>query len=192
MRRCIILLFFVVLMGGNVFAQRTSVIDDNAKVAVLWVVQSMKENLKLSDEQASAFKSMVEEKQAKGEDLIRYDQEQLARILTPDQLSKIKNENAIQQKSFRDEMARNVLNSIATASEVYAKVHNGKYPVGIASLTNATPPYLSSSRCGTTSDGYTFTCTFTSTDYMIQATPVAVGVSGTTTYTVKTGGFVTP
>ena len=94
--------------------------------------------------------------------------------------------------SANDALAKATLRSISTASEAYATANNGNYPLNIASLTTATPPYLNSNYCAATISGYTYACGMASTGYTNTATPATVGTTGTTTYTISTGGVLTP
>ncbi|MBF0489201.1 MAG: prepilin-type N-terminal cleavage/methylation domain-containing protein [Candidatus Omnitrophica bacterium] len=94
--------------------------------------------------------------------------------------------------SSNDALAKATLRAISTASESFASANNSTYPNNETSLTGASPAFLNSSYCGATISGYTFACTFSSTGYSITATPVSVGTSGTTTYTITTGGVLTP
>ncbi|MBI3601710.1 MAG: hypothetical protein HY209_02290 [Candidatus Omnitrophica bacterium] len=94
--------------------------------------------------------------------------------------------------SANDALAKATIRSISTASESYGTANNGNYPTSITSLTGATPPYLNQAYCGTTVSGYDFVCTFNVASYTVTATPVTVGTSGTTTYTISTGGVLTP
>jgi type IV pilus assembly protein PilA len=94
--------------------------------------------------------------------------------------------------SANDALAKATIRSISTASESYATANNGNYPTAITSLTSATPPYLNTAYCGATMSGYVYTCTLAAGSYTVSATPVTVGTSGTTTYTVTTGGVLTP
>ena len=95
--------------------------------------------------------------------------------------------------SANDALAKSTLRSISTASETFASSNSsGNYPGNESSLTGATPPYLSKAYCGKVSSGYTFGCTFSAGAYTVTATPATVGTSGTTTYTVSTGGVLTP
>ena len=94
--------------------------------------------------------------------------------------------------SANDAMARATLRSLSTASESFATASSGNYPLNITSLTGATPAYLNSAYCGATISGYAFVCTFASGSYTYTATPTTVGTSGTTTYTITTGGILTP
>lgn len=94
--------------------------------------------------------------------------------------------------SANDALAKSTLRTLSTASETYSTANSGNYPGAITSLTGATPPYINSAYCGTTASGYTFTCAFGSGAYTFTAAPTAVGTSGTTTYTMTTGGILTP
>ncbi len=95
--------------------------------------------------------------------------------------------------SANDALAKSTLRSISTASETFASSNSsGNYPGNETSLTGATPPYLSKPYCGSVSSGYTLACTFAAGAYSVTATPVTVGTSGTTTYTISTGGVLTP
>ncbi len=94
--------------------------------------------------------------------------------------------------SANDALAKGTLRSLSTASETFATSSSGNYPGAITSLTGATPPYITTNYCGATLSGYTYDCTFAAGGYTIVATPVTVGTSGTTTYTISTGAVLTP
>lgn len=94
--------------------------------------------------------------------------------------------------SANDALAKSTLRSLSTASETFATANTGNYPSDITSLTGATPPYIQVPYCGATNSGFTFTCTNTTGAYTFVATPVTVGTSGTTTWTISTGGVLTP
>ncbi len=94
--------------------------------------------------------------------------------------------------SANDALAKATIRSISTASESYATANSGNYPLAITSLTGATPAYLNSEYCAKTISGYLYSCTFAVASYTVAATPVTVGTSGTTTYTIATGGVLTP
>ena len=95
--------------------------------------------------------------------------------------------------SANDALAKGTLRTLSSSSETYATAQNGNYPLAIASLTGATPPYVNGAGyCGTTVSGYLYTCTFALGSYTFAATPVTVGTSGTTTYTITTGGVLAP
>ena len=94
--------------------------------------------------------------------------------------------------SANDALAKGTLRSLSTASEAYATANSGNYPGAITSLTGATPPYMNTAYCGSTLSGYTYTCNFAAGTYSFVAVPGTVGTSGTTTFTISTGGVLTP
>ncbi len=94
--------------------------------------------------------------------------------------------------SANDALAKGTLRSLSTASETFATSNSGNYPTAIASLTGATPPYITTNYCGATLSGFAYTCTFGSGGYTFVAAPVTAGTSGTTTFTMTTGGVLTP
>ena len=94
--------------------------------------------------------------------------------------------------SANDALAKATLRSLSTSSETFATSSSGNYPSNATSLTGATPPYLNTNYCGATVSGYLFACTFSTGGYTHTATPVTVGTSGTTTWTITTGGVLTP
>ena len=94
--------------------------------------------------------------------------------------------------SANDAVAKATLRTLSTASEAFATANSGNYPANETSLTGATPPYSNKAYCDTTVSGYAFTCAFNNPTYTFVATPGTVGTSGTTTYTVTTGGVLTP
>ena len=96
--------------------------------------------------------------------------------------------------SANDAAAKATLKSLAAASETYAAtVSTGNYPTNMTALTGATPPYISKNYCGTTVSGFAYTCpTQAVSGYTFVATPSTVGTSGSTTFTITTGGVLTP
>ena len=94
--------------------------------------------------------------------------------------------------SANDALAKATIRAISTASESFATSKNGNYPGDVTSLTGASPAYLNTAYCGTTVSGYLYTCTFAYASYTVAATPSTVGTSGTTTFTITTGGVLTP
>lgn len=94
--------------------------------------------------------------------------------------------------SANDAIAKATLKSLSTSAETYNSVNSGNYPGDVTSLTGAAPPYLNANSCDQTKSGYTYVCTFTVGGYTVTATPVTVGTSGTTTWTITTGGILTP
>jgi prepilin-type N-terminal cleavage/methylation domain-containing protein len=94
--------------------------------------------------------------------------------------------------SANDALAKGTLRSLSTSSETIATANSGNYPGDETSLTGATPPYTNKAYCGQTISGYVYTCTFNTATYTFVGTPVTVGTSGTTTFTITTGGILTP
>ena len=94
--------------------------------------------------------------------------------------------------SANDALAKSTLRSLSTASESFGTSNGGNYPSDITSLTGAVPAYLNSAYCSQNVNGYTYNCNFSSSSYVITATPLVTGKSGTTTYTITTGGLLTP
>jgi len=94
--------------------------------------------------------------------------------------------------SANDALAQSTLRTISTAAETFATANSGNYPDHIDSLTDATPPYLNSAYCSTTVSGYDYGCTFdTDSGYTLEAEPVTRGTSGSSTFTMTTGGVLT-
>lgn len=89
-------------------------------------------------------------------------------------------------------LAQSTLRAISTAIESYVTASNGSYPTTLTTLINATPPYLSINYCdGASRSGYTYDCTgMSSTAYTIAATADTAGTSGTSDYTIATGGVL--
>lgn len=95
--------------------------------------------------------------------------------------------------SANDALAQSTLRTLSTASETYATANNGNYPGDEASLSGATPPYINTGYCGRTIAGFTYGCGGMGIGgYTFTATPVTVGTTGTTVYTMTTGGILTP
>lgn len=93
--------------------------------------------------------------------------------------------------SANDSLAQSTLRTISTAAETFGTSNAGNYPGAIASLTNATPPYLNAAYCGNTLSGYTYACTFANTGYTLTATPATANVTGSSVFTITTGGVLT-
>ena len=95
--------------------------------------------------------------------------------------------------SANDALAKQTLRTLSTSTETYATANTGNYPTDVTSLTGATPPYINTNYCtGTALSGFTYGCTMTAGGYTFTGTPVTVGTSGTTTFTMSTGGILTP
>lgn len=91
-----------------------------------------------------------------------------------------------------DAVAQGTLREMSTATETYATANSGNYPVDMTSLTGASPSYIAQDKCGVTAAGYSYTCGMGTTGYTFTAAPVTVGTTGTTTYTIRTGGVLAP
>jgi len=95
--------------------------------------------------------------------------------------------------SSNDAMARATLRALSTAAESYGTANNGNFPAEVTSLTNATPPFLNVNYCsGNQIAGYVYNCGMDTTGYTITAKPTQVGSTGSTTYTIVSGGVLTP
>lgn len=97
--------------------------------------------------------------------------------------------------SSNDALAQSTLRAMSTAAETFGTANQGNYPDDITSLTGATPPYLNQAYCtGTPESGYNYACAFAGSGggYTFTATPVTQGTTGSTVYTVTTGGVLTP
>ena len=85
-----------------------------------------------------------------------------------------------------DVMAQATLKAVAKSMEHYMIANQG-YPTTAAELTTGTPPYINEDYFTGTRSGFTYTNTVDSGGYTISAEPVAIGRTGTTTYTITTG-----
>jgi len=94
--------------------------------------------------------------------------------------------------SANDSLAQSTLRALSTAAETYGTANSGNYPAAITSLTGATPPYLNEDYCDTTQNGYQYTCTpMTASGYTFTASALNRSVTGSSTYTITTGGVLT-
>ena len=98
--------------------------------------------------------------------------------------------------SANDALAKSTLRSLSTSAETFATANSGNYPTEITDLTGATPPYINKAYCGSDSNdaisGFWYDCDWQVGSYQVDAKPVTIGTSGTTTYTITTGGVLTP
>jgi type IV pilus assembly protein PilA len=94
--------------------------------------------------------------------------------------------------SANDALAKSTLRAISTAAESFATANPGNFPLDITSLTGATPAYLNNPYCNNSVSGYTYNCTFSISGYTVAAVPMTINSTGTTTYTITTGGVLTP
>jgi len=74
--------------------------------------------------------------------------------------------------SANDALAQSTLRALSTAAETYGTGNNGNYPGAIASLTGATPPYLTTDYCTGTYSGFTYGCNMGTGYYTFTATAV--------------------
>ena len=93
--------------------------------------------------------------------------------------------------SANDALAQSTLRSMSTAAETFGTANNGNYPGAMASLTGATPPYLNTDYCNRTASGFAFTCTMSSAGYTFVASVLTLNTTGTSTFTMTTGGVLT-
>lgn len=94
--------------------------------------------------------------------------------------------------SANDALAKSTLRSLSTAAESFATANAGNYPADMTALVEATPPYINNDYCDQTISGYAYTCDLDVGSYTFTATPVTEGTTGTTTYTIATGGVLVP
>ncbi len=79
------------------------------------------------------------------------------------------------------------LRMLSTASETYATVNSGNYPVAIGDLVNAVPPFLNKGYCDEQISGYSYVCDFRSDGYEFKALPLdETGPA----FTMTTGGVL--
>lgn len=100
--------------------------------------------------------------------------------------------------SANEALAQAALKTISTAAESYASVNDGNYPTGsdLSALYNVTPKYINKdyvADCTTTTpcQGYSYSCTLTTTSYSCTATAKTCGTTGTKNFTIVTGGALT-
>lgn len=83
------------------------------------------------------------------------------------------------------------LKTLSTAYESWAAANGGSYNVTTLALaTVENPPYINADYAdGTVRQSYTYACTPTASTYSCVATPSGITAI---TYTIKTGGILTP
>ena len=91
-----------------------------------------------------------------------------------------------------DALAQVTLRTISTAAESYSSANNGQFPADPAALTVPTPPFLNVNYCTTEPfAGSTNDCSaMSSTGYFLIAKPISMGLTGSTNYTMTTGGVL--
>jgi len=90
-----------------------------------------------------------------------------------------------------DSNAQSTLRTLAEATKMYS-VNTGSMPSNVSDLMKTSNAYIKEDYCGTTDNGFTFSCTFGSDSYLFAAVPVNLGITGTTSYTMTTGGVMRP
>jgi len=94
--------------------------------------------------------------------------------------------------SANDALAQSTLRALSTASEVYASDSNGKYPEDMGVLVNVRPPYLNVDYCdATVRSGFRYECSLSAAGYTFIATPEQIGVTGSMSFKMVTGGILT-
>ena len=91
-----------------------------------------------------------------------------------------------------DTAALSTLRAVSHAIESYSSAKNGSFPMNFTSLTAATPPFIRSVPCDKTQNGFFYNCWFNATGYFLQATPTSMGVTGTNSISIITGGVLIP
>jgi len=98
--------------------------------------------------------------------------------------------NAIRARvSANDAVTQATLKSISTAMESFY-VASSAYPASTDDLVNTTPPYMNRNYFVGTHAGFTYSAVLDSvTGYTITAAPISIGQTGTTNFTITTGGI---
>ncbi|RJO63965.1 MAG: prepilin-type N-terminal cleavage/methylation domain-containing protein [Candidatus Omnitrophota bacterium] len=86
--------------------------------------------------------------------------------------------------------AQATLKTIATAAESFASANAGAYPSNMSAMLTANPAYLNENYTNGTRQGYNFTCTFTATSYVCNATPATINQTGTRSFAICTGAVM--
>jgi hypothetical protein len=89
-----------------------------------------------------------------------------------------------------DNLAKSTLRNLSTACETYAATNQNKYPETMESLIKAEPPYITRNYCNQSVAGFTYTCQLNAAGYTFTASPVRLGETGSTTFTIATGGVI--
>lgn len=95
-----------------------------------------------------------------------------------------------QSKEKNDLIAKKTLSEMSQAAEKYAKENYGSFPITVQLMLDSTPPYLKINYCDQTMAGYIFSCATSINEYKFTATPVELDVTGSTIYSVSTGGIL--
>ena len=97
------------------------------------------------------------------------------------------------KQNSNDALAMVTLRTISTAAENFSSANNGDFPPDAVSMVTAKPPFLNFNYCTTEPfAGYTYDCSgMSSSGYTIIARPICRGITGSTTFTMTTGGVLT-
>ena len=113
----------------------------------------------------------------------------LAAIVVPNMLTA--------KRTANEAAAKATIRSLSTAAETFAIPHGGAYPTTVAELNNFIAS--ASNYCSdvvvtavTPVQGYNYGCGLAVDGYTFVATPITLGTTGSVTYTVTTGGVLTP
>ncbi len=95
--------------------------------------------------------------------------------------------------TFDDQSASSAIKLVSAAFEQYAKDHGGVYPATMNNLTQSDPPYLNQAYLQPgVLKGYGFSCPRVDrSGYTCTAVPVRCRTSGSSIFTVTTGGAFT-
>ena len=97
--------------------------------------------------------------------------------------------NALRARmNANDVMAQATLKTIAAGMENFLVIE-GNYPTATDELVNLTPPYINKDFFAGTHAGFIYGATLASYAYTLTASPVDLGKTGSTTYTITTGGI---
>lgn len=94
-------------------------------------------------------------------------------------------------RSYAGAQQKGTLRTLATAAETYATANGGKYPVDMAQLTGAQPPYMIKNYCGVEQEGHRFECKMSQEGYVFTAAPIGDKADVKPAYTITTGGVLT-
>ena len=105
--------------------------------------------------------------------------------------------NQQEQRVYNDKRAKSILRSLSISSELYAVRNSNKYPSEINDLTVKISPdsnksILDNDYCKEGSEGFIYKCSFSEKGYKFIAEPIIIGESGTTTFTIISGGINAP
>ena len=97
--------------------------------------------------------------------------------------------NALKARmSANDVMAQATLKTIAGGMENFLVIE-GDYPSDTDELVNVTPPYVNKDYFVGTQAGFIYEATLDPNSYTMTASPSIFGSTGSTTYTITTGGI---